>query len=269
MKLQIQNYKMATIVFLLGILPTVDAMAQIANTPPAQPQTTESVLSLLIKGGPIMIPLALCSIIGLTITLERFINLRRGKIISKNFFAPLKEILEDPNNHSLEKGVEYCNKRKTPIARIIRAGLIKWKLENEFTERPNSVGETATRETEIEKTIAETASREVGRMKISLRSLKVIAAISPLLGLLGTVYGMIRAFQTVAASTVTIGRASKLASGIYEAMVTTATGLTIAIPVLIIFYYFNTRVDNYADDIEVVCDNFLDEFVKSQRRKNM
>ena len=92
-------------------------------------------------------------------------------------------------------------------------------------------------------------------MKRSLRGLSVIATVSPLLGLLGTVYGMISAFQT--ATSVGMGKADVLAKGIYEALVTTAAGLTIAIPVLLIFQYLNSRVDALVDEIDEMGIEFM------------
>jgi len=92
-------------------------------------------------------------------------------------------------------------------------------------------------------------------MKRSLRGLAVIASVSPLLGLLGTVYGMISAFQT--ATHVGMGKADVLGKGIYEALVTTATGLTIAIPVLLVYQYLNSRVDALVDQIDEMGIEFM------------
>ena len=100
-------------------------------------------------------------------------------------------------------------------------------------------------------------------MRNSLNSLKIIASISPLLGLLGTVYGMITAFQSVANMSAGIGKAESLANGIYEAMVTTAAGLTIAIPVLLAFSYLNYKLNKQVNDIEVICDQFIDDYIES------
>ena len=93
-------------------------------------------------------------------------------------------------------------------------------------------------------------------MKRSLKPLSMIATISPLLGLLGTVYGMISAFQ--AASGAGVGKSDVLAKGIYEALVTTAAGLTLAIPVLIVYLILSNRIDNMVDDLDENAEAFMD-----------
>ena len=110
--------------------------------------------------------------------------------------------------------------------------------------------------TAIEKAIEDAGAREVDKMKRSLRPLMVIAAVSPLLGLLGTVYGMIGAFQS--ASAMGVGKANKLATGIYEALVTTAAGLTLAIPVLVVYWVFCAHVDKLVDRMDDQALDFLE-----------
>jgi biopolymer transport protein ExbB len=108
----------------------------------------------------------------------------------------------------------------------------------------------------VNRAIEDAGSREADRMKRSLRGLSTIAAVSPLLGLLGTVFGMIDAFQRTSSS----GGAAKtadLATGIYEALVTTATGLTVAIPVMLVFQYLSTRVDGLIDYIDEIGTAFI------------
>jgi biopolymer transport protein ExbB len=92
-------------------------------------------------------------------------------------------------------------------------------------------------------------------MKRSLRGLSIIVTVAPLLGLLGTVYGMISAFET--ASSAGVGKADVLAKGIYEALVTTAAGLTIAIPVLLVFQFLNNRVDTIIDKLDEMGIDFM------------
>ena len=108
----------------------------------------------------------------------------------------------------------------------------------------------------IEKAIEDAGAREVGKMKRQLRPLSAVATISPLLGLLGTVYGMIGAFQ--AASAAGAGKADTLAKGIYEALVTTAAGLTLAIPVLIVYQILSNKIDSIVDEIDDIAIDFLE-----------
>ena len=228
------------------------AAQEAAKAPIGGEPAQESLLDLILLGGPIMIPLFLCSLVALTLLLEREINLRKNKVVPDTFWPGLKELIGG-GKPDLSKGFEYCVNSRTPIGNILKIGIEKWRKGR----KPD----------DVEKAIEDAASREVSQMARTLRGFKIVAGISPLLGLLGTVYGMIKTFQMVAHATATPGtdKAAKLAAGIYEAMVTTAAGLTIAIPVLLIYYYLNRRVDNYADNIEEVCTEFMDEYQEANK----
>lgn len=207
----------------------------------------ESVFELLIKGGWVMIPIGICSLVALTLLLERLIVLRKNNIVPKSFYPGLKEMVTGKPN--LDRAFEYCVKSDAPIGRIIKPGIEKWRKDRSIED--------------VEKSVEDAAGNEVAKMERSLRGFKIIAAVAPLLGLFGTVLGMIRAFQTVALSSEAIGKAAKLAAGIYEAMVTTAAGLFIAIPSLLIYYMFAWLVEGITDDIENVCVEFMDDYQES------
>ena len=195
-----------------------------------------------------MIPLALCSILALTIALERIVNLSKSRVIPGNFLKELKEHMKECHESEIEGAVTLCKKQHSALGNMFTAGLLKLEVERRFGE--------------IEKTISDSGAREIGKMKRSLKPLRVIAGVSPLLGLLGTVTGMIKAFQTVAASGGNLDRAERLAQGIYEAMVTTATGLSIAIPTLLVFFFLSNRIEFFADEMEIACDEFLNHWLK-------
>lgn len=198
----------------------------------------ETMFSLIKKGGPIMIPLGLASIIALALALERFISLRREKILPDGFLQGLGEAWDqDPSGQSAE---EFCDLSQGAAGHVLKAG-IQWR----------DSGYQA-----VAKAIEDAGIREADKMKRSLRGLSMVASVSPLLGLLGTVYGMIDAFQRTSSS----GGAAKtadLATGIYEALVTTAAGLTIAIPVMLVYQYLLTRVDGLIDHIDDVGTEFI------------
>src|SRR5690606_17423647 len=120
---------------------------------------------------------------------------------------------------------DLSRKSSAPIARILRAGLVR-------VGRPTA---------EVEKAMEDTAAREVAALRARVRPLNIIGTVAPLVGLLGTVVGMIMAFRT--ASQAGLGRAEILAEGIYLALLTTAAGLSIAIPSLLFAAYFNIRID--------------------------
>ena len=211
----------------------------------------ESVFDMILLGGWVMVPLGICSLVAVTLFIERMIVLRKHNIVPNSFFAGLKDFIGG-GKPNLDRAFEYCVKSEAPIGKIMKVGVEKWRKKRNASD--------------IEKSIEDAAMREVSQMERSLRGFKIVAGISPLLGLLGTVYGMIRAFQTVALSSDAIGKAAKLAHGIYEAMVTTAAGLTIAIPTLIAYYYLARRVDAFTDDIEAVCTDFMDEYQDATER---
>lgn len=199
----------------------------------------DTLWKLLLKGREVMIPIGLCSVIALAVSVERFLSLRRKKVVRTDFLEGLKKVLEaDPKTP--DAGVRYCEEHPCPLSNIFRAGLRRLKH-----------GDDA-----VEKAIEDAGSREVHRMKRSLRWLSVIATVAPLLGLLGTVYGMIGAFQ--AASAQGVGKSETLARGIYEALVTTAAGLTLAIPVLIVYYILIGRVDVLVDAMDDHAVEFIE-----------
>ncbi|MFT5469584.1 MAG: biopolymer transport protein ExbB [Verrucomicrobiales bacterium] len=201
---------------------------------------------LIQKGGPVMYPLGLCSLIALALGIERAISLRRSKIIPHGFMAELETAFSaSPNNTS--KAIIFCERSRTVVGRIFRAGL-----------KSLPRGDAA-----VEKSIEDTGGREADRMKRSLRGLSVIASLAPLLGLLGTVYGLISAFQETASKH--HDKTADLAEGIYEALVSTAAGLTIAIPVLMLYQWLNARADGLVDEIDFLAVEFTDTHLRSQK----
>jgi biopolymer transport protein ExbB len=206
----------------------------------------ESIFNLILSGGPVMIPLGIASIIALAITFERLSSLKKRKLIPQDFMRGLKEAY-DADPVGLDQAVSYCEGHQGPVGRIFKSGLVNIDRGMDYAE----------------KAVEDAGAREVDKMKRSLRGLSIIASVSPLLGLLGTVYGMIEAFQK--ATDAGMGKANVLAGGIYEALVTTATGLTIAVPVLLIFQYFNSRVDAIVDDMDEMGIDFV-EHIYQQRK---
>lgn len=234
---------------LVGVLLAGTVLAQDApaEPDPAVAPENDSMLSLVLQGGPVMIPLALASIIALGITFERALSLQRRRVIPDGFLAGLKTVFNgDPEQ--VDQAVDFCERSHAPVGHIFKSGL---QHMNRGLEA-------------VEKAIEDAGEREVDKLKRSLRGLSIIASVSPLLGLLGTVYGMIAAFKM--ATEAGMGKADVLAGGIYEALVTTATGLTIAVPVLLIFQYFNMRVDALVDEIDELGIDFMQHVFARQDR---
>ncbi len=173
-------------------------------------------LELVIKGGPFMYPILLCSVLSLAIFLERLWVLRRKMIIPKDFISQVEELVE---RDKVEDAVFLCHGSNSTIARIFLAGL-------KNTGRGMWL---------VKESIEEKGRREGILLERNIGALLTIANLSPLLGLLGTVSGMIKSFNTI--STYNVSSAAPLAGGIAEALITTATGLLVAIPTLVVYRF--------------------------------
>jgi len=203
-----------------------------------------------LKGGPLMWPILLCSIISISIILERFYHFYvaspvRNITISNgvkekipNIFSRVKNLLKDGK---ADEALKLCENTSGPIAHILAIGV--YIRERSIEEK--------------EKIIARAGSRTIRQLDKNLRGLAVIGNIAPLLGLLGTVTGMIRAFMKIQRLGGIVD-ASVLAGGIWEALITTAAGLSVAIPTLVAYHYFEGRIDNIASQIKDVASELLE-----------
>ena len=201
----------------------------------------DSVFGLAVRGGVMMIPIAICSLIVVTVVLERLSVLRVRRIVPPTFEEELHRTI---NARGADAGEAMCDADGSPIARTIAAGLRSLPLGHDVVERQlASAGET-----------------EVHTLRKWLRSLSVIAAVAPLLGLTGTIFGMIRAFQTVASSGESLGKAELLAGGIYEAMISTAAGLLVAIPTIVLYHYLSARIERSARELDRVAVGFVQRY---------
>ncbi len=182
-------------------------------------------------GGPVMWPLLGCSLLALAITIERAINLRASRILDPAVVERISALAEGGR---LERAVEACRQNPGIFANIALAGL-------EVAARGE--GESASKEA-----VEDAGRHETARLNRYLGTLGTIVGISPLLGLLGTVFGMIEVFDTIAASGG--GEAAQLSGGISEALITTAAGLMIAIPALVAYNYFHEKAEFIITDLE-------------------
>ena len=203
----------------------------------------QSVWDFVVKGGPMMIPIGICSLVALTVIVERLLSLRRSRVIPPDFLSGVKEVLDDQSDDRA-KAVEYCESNGSPIAGIFAVGIKRLGEPIEL----------------LEKHVQEAGERVVLKLRKYLRMLSVIAAIAPLMGLLGTIFGMIKAFQTVAVSGEALGKTELLAKGIYEAMNTTAGGLMVAIPVLIGYHWISAKIDHLVSEMDQMTVEFIEEY---------
>ena len=206
----------------------------------------ETLMDFIVKGGVMMIPIGLCSLVALAVFLERMMSLRRNKIIPPSFLPGLMKVLGDVRSNGKE-AIEFCRRYNCPVANVFEAGIKKLHAPVEI----------------LEKHIQDAGQREVLKLRKNVRVLSVIAAISPLLGLLGTIFGMIMAFQTVALSADALGKTELLAEGIYMAMITTAAGLSVAIPVLIMYHWISAKIERLVMEIDGMTVEFIEKFAES------
>ena len=202
----------------------------------------QSVWDFVLKGGPMMIPIGLCSLAVVTVLIERATSLRRGRVLPPRLLDALNARLNtDPPDR--DGALSLCQASDSPIARVLAAGLRNGNARADY----------------LEKLVRGAGEREVLQLSRNVRVLSVVAAIAPLLGLLGTIFGMISAFQTVATSGEALGRAELLAKGIYEAMITTAAGLMVAIPALVGYHWISAKTQRLVSEMDRAACDFLDQ----------
>jgi len=187
------------------------------------------VIETIISGGPIMIPLGVCSVLALAIVLERLWSMRRVKIIAPEVLVQINHWI---GQGVVEEAMALCRRVSTPMTNIVMAGL-------QSARRSRA---------EIRVTVEDAGRMEVPVLEKNLNWLGICATISPLIGLLGTVTGMIKVFRVIALEGP--GNPFALASGISEALVTTATGLIIAIPSLLFYHYFTGKAESLVSEME-------------------
>ena len=218
---------------------------------PTESVEVQSVWDFVLKGGPMMIPLGFCSLLALGVIVERLISLRRSRVIPPGFLDGLAAQLNGDSN-GYDRATEYCRQNGSPIANILAAGMGSFSRSIEV----------------IEKRITEAGEREMMKLRKYLRLLSVVAAIAPLMGLLGTIFGMIRAFQTVAVSGDAMGKTELMAKGIYEAMITTAAGLMLAIPVLVCYHWISAKIDRLVVEMDQLTVEFVEEHVLAPAQRD-
>lgn len=194
------------------------------------------------QGGPMMYPLLVFSLLALTFIIERAIALRRAKINVNEFLSKVRKALLV--NRDVRAAIKVCEEYKGPVASVVKSALLKYGHPRE----------------EIEKNIESAAIFESGRLERGLMVLSSTANVAPMMGFLGTVTGMIRSFATLATQGLT--NPGAVAAGISEALITTATGLFIAIPAQLGYNYFMSRINKFMRDIETASNMLMETFVE-------
>jgi biopolymer transport protein ExbB len=192
---------------------------------------------LFVKGGPVMYPIALCSIFALAIFLERLWTYGRTRRLVRELAHEVEPLVAKKR---LDEATTVCHRSLAPLAPVFLAAL-------RLAGRPRA---------QIKAVVEEAGRREAVPLVRFLGLLGTIATISPLLGLLGTVMGMIQAFNVIA--TQGVGTPATLGGGISEALITTAAGLTIAIPVILAHRFLSSRVEQLALEMEEFAVRLVD-----------
>lgn len=213
------------------------------NAPAARPAPKgipREPMEVLIALGPFLYPLGLTSIIVVWFSIERLVVLRRGRVIPRpfvrRFFDHLEEGKLDPKS-----ALKLCEESGSPISSILAHGIRKWGKSS----------------VEVEQAIIDGGDRQVSQLRKHLRVLNGASTVAPLLGLLGTVVGMIESFNTIATQAA-MGKSEALAAGIGLALLTTAVGLMIAIPALIMYMYLSGRVDALIIEMDTLAQDLVD-----------
>ena len=183
----------------------------------------------LAKGGILMIPLGICSVVALAIIIERSFSLRAKRVIRLDVLLQIRDLLAEKQ---VGEATTVCRRYPSVMTRILSAAISNFDRDKD----------------ELKTIVEDTGRQEVPALDRYLGVLGTIAAISPLIGLAGTVFGMIRAFTVI--SEKGVAHPSQLAGGISEALITTAAGLVIAIPTLIFYNYFTSKSDRLILEIE-------------------
>jgi len=204
---------------------TAAALAQEASPSPVVPPppavVEKSLLDLFLTGGPLMWPILLCSMGTIAVGVYCFLQINQKKMMPKTQEAAVSQYMQhrDPNS-----AYQLCQSQPNVFANTMSAALLKVNFERDLANKAS-----------MEQAAGETLMQEEQRLMIWINYLNIFATIGPMLGLLGTVTGMIQSFDQLAA-----GRSepSDLAGGIGEAMITTAGGLIVGIPAMFLFFYF-------------------------------
>jgi biopolymer transport protein ExbB len=198
------------------------------------------------SGGSMMYPLLLASILAVAIIIDRFINLRRKKVLIPEIVNLVEHFI---SKQDADLARNICAKYKGPLPNLIRLVLENSNMEhNEITELLEDQGR-----------------QEIRELERNLPLLETIAVVSPLFGLLGTVLGMEKVFNVI--KELGVGQAAALSGGIAEALITTIAGLFIGVPALIFYNYFTSRAENYVLDIEKYSNTLVQKLFRVRNNR--
>ena len=243
LKLLFPNRFRITLVAVAAFLPVASAWAKTGVE--GRIPNESGLIELYVTGGVFMHPILLCSVLGLAIILERLYFFAKARTNTRRLMGELLHVLQDQGFEAVQR---MLHSKRGPIAAVLHSGLLRAK------KGPDAV----------EKAIETAASIQTAGLERGLIWLATVANIAPLLGFLGTVSGMIHAFEAIA--TAEEVSAKLVATGIYEALITTAAGLIVAIPVQTAHNYFVSRIDKFVIDMEESGAELIDALATYSRQ---
>lgn len=209
-----------------------------------------NLIKLYFAGGIFMYPITALSILAATFVVERFLGLRRSRVMPEELVTALGQLGGSQGGFDPRKAYRLCQQFPSAASTVLRSMLLK-------IGRPLS---------EIEHTVKETADREATRLYANVRWINLAASMAPLLGLLGTVQGMIMAFHMMTIMDENANQAKILAEGIYTALVTTFAGLVVAIPAAMFSHYFEGRIQTMFHEIDELVFSLLPQVERYEGR---
>lgn len=201
--------------------------------------SSQTIWDTMMAGGPMVIPILLCSLVLVAVVLERMLSLRRQRVVPRVF---VERFMLQISEGAIDKAeaLDRCAQNSSLIARVFEAAVWKW-------------GKPAV---EIEQAVLDEGERVAAQMRRYLRVINGVSTVCPLFGLLGTVLGMMQSFEVISKSAA-MGRAELLAGGIGSALISTAAGLSVAIPALILYLWLVGRVDGLVMQIDRLGQNVV------------
>jgi biopolymer transport protein ExbB len=197
-----------------------------------------------------LIPILIMSFIVVTVGVERSLSLRRGRVLPRRLVTEMGKLAHQQHGFDPREAFRICQKYPSAAASVIKVMLLK-------VGRPHS---------ELEHAVQEASEREAQRLYGNVRWLNLAAGVTPLMGLMGTVWGMIRAFHDTTQMAPGLNKAEYLAEGIYLALVTTLAGLAVAIPATILAHYFEGRVVNLFHQVDELLLNLMPQVERYEGR---
>jgi len=205
--------------------------------------STKSLLDLYREGGPVMHLVAFCSIAAAALAVYCGVSFRKGRLLPPAVVSSLNELLSSRN---LQQAYAFCKQHPSPLTHALASALIKANFERDMYNKAA-----------MENSLADDCFREETKMMVTVNYLNTLAVLAPMIGLLGTVFGMIRSFSSLAAGH---AEASELAKGIGEALVATAGGLLLAIPAMFLYFYYRGMVSANMAEVHAALSHMLDRF---------